>query len=121
MILENDALHLYEEGRRLMAAGSLEAAAGVLRESAALDPHFKTLELLGECLLALDRPAEAIVPLAAATALNAQVRAPALLAQALFRHGDLTRAWRIAQLALQRDPANRMAREIAEKTAGHEE
>lgn len=59
-----------------MEAGDLERAAALLGESVAIWPHFKTLELLGECLLRLDRPREAIGPLAAASALHRQDHAP---------------------------------------------
>jgi tetratricopeptide (TPR) repeat protein len=63
---------LYHSGREAMEAGTLEDAIRLFRQSVAEWPHFKTLELLGECLLRLERPREAIIPLAAATALNQQ-------------------------------------------------
>jgi len=66
---------LYDEGRALIEVGDLQQAVERLKQSVELGPHFKTLELLGECLLKLRRPLEAIVPLAAASTLNNQVRA----------------------------------------------
>ncbi len=81
---------LYEAGRAHMAAGELEAAHTALRLSAEANPHFKALELLGECLLKLGRPKEAIVPLAAASALNAGVRAPSLTWPRPFSHSEST-------------------------------
>jgi hypothetical protein len=53
-----------------------------------------------------------VVPLAAATALNRQVRAPALLAQAFFRLGYRAEAREFAKLALGREPNNRMAKSV---------
>jgi hypothetical protein len=45
-----EASRLYGRGRAQMDAGALEEAVALFRESVALEPHFKTLELLGECL-----------------------------------------------------------------------
>lgn len=64
---------LYHEGRALMEAGNLEQAVQRLKQSVEVAPHFKPLELLGECLLKLRRRLETIVPLAAATAWNNQM------------------------------------------------
>ena len=64
-----------------MDAGRIEQEVALFEQSAAISPHFKTLELLGECLIALDRLQDSIVPLAAAATLNSGVRAPALLAE----------------------------------------
>ena len=50
-------------------------------------------------------PRRAIVPLAAATTLNEQVRAPSLLAEAFLALGQHVEAYEIATMALQRDPA----------------
>lgn len=104
-----------------MAAGLLDAAVIAFRCSAALAPHFKTLELLGECLLVLGKPLEAIVPLAAATTLNRQPRAPSLLAKALLAAGDPEGAREIARMTLERAPTNRIALEVVAKTADCEE
>ncbi len=52
----------YDEGRALMAAGDFENAALAFQRSNALEPHFKSLELLGECYLELDRALAAIAP-----------------------------------------------------------
>jgi hypothetical protein len=54
--------------------------------------------------------------LAAATTLNAQVRAPSLLAEAFLALGDELAAHRIARLALDRDPNNKRARNVFEAT-----
>jgi tetratricopeptide (TPR) repeat protein len=100
---------LYHEGRTLMEAGNLEQAVQRLKQSVEMAPHFKTLELLGECLLKLRRPLEAIVPLAAATALNNQVRAPSLLAQGLLECGEFLDAGQFASRVLEKAPGNRVA------------
>ena len=109
---EERAQGLYHRGRELMDAGSLEDAIQALSQSAELHPHFKTLELLGECYLSVGRVREAIVPLAAATSLNEQSRAPALLADALYKLGDNEQAIRLARLAMLRAPSNKLARSV---------
>jgi hypothetical protein len=68
------------------------------------------LELLGECLVSLGRLRDAVVPLAAATSLSEQSRAPALLADLMRRLGDVDAAVRFARLALQRALDNKSAR-----------
>ena len=117
MLDDERAKHLYEEGRVSMAEGRLEAAVDAFEESVLLAPHFKTLELLGECLLRSGRTTEAVVPLAAATALNRQVRAPAMLAHALLLIGDRNSARRVAQDALEREPNNRIALQVFAETS----
>ncbi|HXJ56046.1 MAG TPA: tetratricopeptide repeat protein [Verrucomicrobiae bacterium] len=67
----------YDEARRLMEDGGVEQAAELFRQAAIELPHYKTYELLGECYMRLERFNEAIPWLAAATTLNAGVRAPA--------------------------------------------
>lgn len=69
---------LYEAGRAQMAAGNLNEAVAAFRRSIDACPHFKALELLGECHARLGEFTHAIIPLAAATALNRGSRAPAL-------------------------------------------
>ena len=116
VVLATDT-ELYEAGRAHMAAGELEAAHNALRLSAEANPHFKTLELLGECLLKLGRPKEAIVPLAAASALNAGIRAPSLLAQAFLALGEHGRAAHFASRVLTLAPGNRPALEVLSNPA----
>ena len=107
-----DASALYRAGREHMDAGRLEEAVAVFQRSVEELPHFKTLELLGECLVRLKRDGEAIVPLAAATGLNRGVRAPYLLAEVFLRMGERGDARLAAEEALRRDPNNRRAREV---------
>jgi tetratricopeptide (TPR) repeat protein len=105
---------LYAAGRRAMDAGDLQRAVNLFEASITALPHFKSLELLGECLLRLGRPKEAIVPLAAATALNRQVRPRSFLAQALAKTGDADRARELVRSVLSEAPGNRLARQVLE-------
>lgn len=113
--MENRSSALYSEARKAMDAGQFEAAAGLFQQSIQADPHFKPLELLGQCLIALGRPQEAIVPLAAATTLNNGVRATALLAEVFWELGRKMDAEQLAEIALGRDPNNKKARMVKEK------
>jgi tetratricopeptide (TPR) repeat protein len=113
---ETRARDAYQIGSALLKSGDYAGAIEALEASAALEPHFKTLELLGEAFLLSGEPKRAVVPLAAATTLNAQVRAPSLLAQALRALGEDVRAHEIARLALGRDAGNRAAQEVFEVT-----
>ena len=112
---EDDASYvLYRKGRSAMELGDLEAAVELFRRATEGDPHFKALELMGDCLVRLDRCAEAVAPLAAATTLNRGVRAPSLLAEAFLRLGDAGAAADAVEIALARDPSNRAARRVRE-------
>lgn len=104
-----EAYRLYREGRELMEAGQPRQAVERLRRSAALSPHIRTLELLGECLIRLGSLREDAAPLAAATTLSDSPRAPPLLAEALFSLGQREDAIRLARLTLTRAPTNRKA------------
>lgn len=103
---------LYEEARGLMDAGQLDQAIATFHASALENPHFKTYELLGECYLKLSRFKEAIPYLAAATALNRQVRSPSLLAEAFLALGWHSDAVDMAKVALAIEPNNRKARHV---------
>jgi tetratricopeptide (TPR) repeat protein len=100
---------LYHQAREVMEKNQLEDAVRLFQQSITLSPHFKSLELLGECFIHLNRLAEAVVPLAAATTLNQGVRAPSLLADVFLKLEDYDRANELAKIALSRDPDNRMA------------
>jgi tetratricopeptide (TPR) repeat protein len=114
-----DSATLYHKGRELVVTGDLEGAVKLFDESVRVYPHFKTLELLGECLLKLGRAQESVVPLAAATSLNKGVRAATLLAEALLALGERDRAVDVAQEALRRDPNNRKAKTILDSLLDH--
>lgn len=102
----------YDQARQAMDRGALEEAVPLFERSVSACPHFKALELLGECLVRLGRPHEAIVPLAAATTLNQGVRAPALLAQVFLDTGEFQQAHDLAELALSRHASNRLALQV---------
>ena len=114
-----DDSELYRQARDRMDAGDLAGAIDLFAASVAAHPHFKALELWGECLLRLGRPREAVVPLAAATALNRQPRAPALLAEAFLALGDHARAVDFADQTLARAPGNRAALEVRRAALPH--
>jgi tetratricopeptide (TPR) repeat protein len=103
---------LYIKARQMMDEGNLEGAVELFEQSISDYPHFKSLELLGECFIRLNRFSEAIIPLAAATTLNKGVRAPSLLAEVFLNLKDYRQAREIAELALSRDSKNRTALEI---------
>ena len=111
MIGAVDDYELYEQGRAAMKAGRLREAVELLDRSWRQAPHFKTFELLGESYLNLKRPVEAIPFLAAATALNSGVRAPALLVLALLRAGHVDQATEMVEVVRSRDPAHGLAKE----------
>jgi tetratricopeptide (TPR) repeat protein len=113
----DEALAAYQAGRVALDAGDLNVAVTQLEASVSAFPHYKALELLGEAWLKKGEPQRAVVPLAAATTLNRQVRAPSLLAETLLVLGDRLQAHRVAQLALERDPHNRKARAVLAATA----
>lgn len=101
---------LYHQARALIELNRLDEAVTILEESSRIFPHFKTLELQGECLSKLGRKLEAIIPLAAAVGLNKGVRAASLLAEVFLSLGDTDKARDAAEEALRRDPNNRKAR-----------
>lgn len=113
----SEASRLYEEARARMERGDLESAVEAFQESIRLGPHFKSLELLGECYMRLHRCREAVVPLAAATALNRQARAPSLLAEVFMTLGDFHAAEEMAEQALSRAPTNRKALRVRKSIA----
>jgi tetratricopeptide (TPR) repeat protein len=108
----------YLSARVAMKAGALEEAVALFQESVQQWPHMKTLELEGECLLRLGRPREAIVPLAAATALHPSARPPALLAQAFLALGHEREAIEFAEEALRRTPGEPLALEVRAARSG---
>ena len=108
----SDALDLYRKARELMDKNLVEEAIILFQNSAELEPHFKTLELLGECYIRLSRLRESIIPLAAAVSLNKGVRAAALLAEVFLKLRDYDQAKNMAEVALSREPNNKQAIKI---------
>lgn len=95
---------LYHAARAAIDAGDLTGGLSLLEQSLAHDVHFKTMELIGEVRCRLGHPREAIVPLAAATALNRGSRAPCLLAEAFLKLGRWGDAQDAAAESLRRTP-----------------
>ncbi|MBI3038445.1 hypothetical protein HYY75_05255 [bacterium] len=114
----SESYEIYRKGRLAIRGGRIEEAVGFFRTSSAKDPHFKTFELLGECLMKLGRHAEAVGPLASAVTLNQGVRGVSLLAEAFHAIGRITEARDFAKLALSRDSKNKKAVEILAKIEG---
>jgi tetratricopeptide (TPR) repeat protein len=90
----------YLQGRDQMDDGDLEVAIASFQRSIDAYRHFKTLELLGECHIRLRNFQAAVVPLAAATALNQQSRAASLLAETFERLAAFDKAREFAKLSL---------------------
>ena len=102
---------LYQSGREAMEQAQFDVAVALLRSSAELCPHFKTLELLGECLLELPgRSSEATLFLAAAAGLgNKSSRSFFLLARALSLQGDIQGAIEKLDIAIEIQPQYKAA------------
>lgn len=110
------ASDLYQRAREAMDRKELEEAIALFRCSAELCPHFKTLELLGECLLELRNTSESIIFLAAAAGLgNRAYRAFFLLARALSLHGEISSAIEKLDLAIELQPSFRAAIELRDE------
>lgn len=103
---------LYLEARRLMDENNLDEAIKLFQQSISDYPHFKSLELLGECFIRAERLLEAVVPLAAATTLNKGVKAPSLLSDVFLKLKEYQRASETAEIALSREPNNKTAQEV---------
>lgn len=114
------ANQLYDEARRFLEAGSRDAAMKLFRDSLEAFPHFKSAELLSECLLESGNPAEAAVYAAAAIGLGRrQTRARFLLARALIQLGEVDDAREKLVEALDLNPHYKAARELHDSLEGH--
>jgi tetratricopeptide (TPR) repeat protein len=108
----DEAYRLYSDARGAIRANDRSVAIEKLRNSSVLAPHYKTYELLGECLLQEGEIAEAVLYLSAATGLgNKQTRCRYLLAQALIKLDPSRAADAIEKLqeALAISPQKRLA------------
>lgn len=108
----DEAYRLYRMASDAMLAGNSEAAVTLFEQSNRLQPHFKTCLELGKCLAGLGRHLDAIVPLAAATALNRQGIAPFELAKAYMKLNEPGKANEFIKLAIERQPDLKCAREL---------
>jgi tetratricopeptide (TPR) repeat protein len=110
--LDGESLNFFNKARDEMDVGRLEAAVELFSMSNGLRPHYKTCLLLGECLLSLSRFGDAVIPLAAAAALNRQGIAPTLLAETLLALNQPDKAYEFVQLALERQPSYKRAQQL---------
>jgi predicted Zn-dependent protease len=70
--IPDKSFELYQAARAHMEGNELAKAIELFRRSIDASPHFKTLELLGECLLKENKPADAIVELERSVSLNSR-------------------------------------------------
>jgi len=93
-------------------------AGALFEQSNQAFPHFKTLELLGECKLALEEPFAALIPLAASVGLGTNsFRAMCLLAKAFADLGRTKEALKYADRALLMKPDFKKTRDLKELLA----
>lgn len=108
-----DADRLYQEARGDLDCGATDPGMEKLRQSARFHPHFKTYELLGECLLEKGEEVEAVLYLSAAAGLEPrQQRSRYLLARALMRLGQPLEAAAQLQQVVAHDPGYRGVTEL---------
>jgi tetratricopeptide (TPR) repeat protein len=109
----------YRNGRDKMDVGDYDTAIRFFEESIAAFPHFKTLELLGECKLKVGQPLDSIVPLAAAIGLGTnEFRAMYLLAKAFASLDRKPDAMKFVDLALKTNPSFKAARKLRDSMEG---
>ena len=98
---------LYNQGREAVTQSRITDATGLFRESLLIEPHFKTAELLGECLRSEGKLGEAAVAFAAAAGLGIrQYRGRLLLAEVLAEMGSRANALQQVDEALRVSPEN---------------
>jgi tetratricopeptide (TPR) repeat protein len=108
----------YLAGRAKMARRDHSEAAALFEQSNRAFPHFKTLELLGECKLALGEPIAALIPLAASVGLGTNsFRAMYLLAKAFADLGRRNEALKYVERALLMKPDFKKARDLKKMLA----
>ena len=112
----SSASALYRAGREAMERKDFDHAVEQLRRAFLLEPHFKTLELLGACCHKLGRLPEAVLYLAAAAGLgNRQFRARFLLAEVLVSLHDIDGAVNKLEEANELNPNFRRAHDLLKR------
>ncbi len=113
---------LYQRGRAAMEQGDFPLAVELFQQSVDLFPHFKTLELLGECWLKLGQPTRAVVVLGAASTLGHRAsRALYLLARTLNKIGERDKAIEKLREAITIQPDYESAKRLLESLNENEE
>ena len=107
---------LYERARRELVDRNFAAAFETFARSAQMQPHFKTCELAGECLIEMKRYADAVLYLAAAAGLAPkQSRCRFLLAKAFASMGNSrSEALAVVDECLALNPGYRVAIKLKE-------
>jgi tetratricopeptide (TPR) repeat protein len=99
-----------------MVREAFDRAAEQLTRAFFLEPHFKTLELLGTCCKKLGRLHQAVLYLAAAAGLgNRQFRARFLLAEVLVSLDDIDGAVNKLEEAIELNPNFVRARDLLKR------
>lgn len=122
MNIDYDKSHkFYNEGREAMRKNDYLKAIELFERSSKLAPHFKTFELLGECLLSINKPLEAIIALATSAGLGSKpFRATYLLGKALSQTGQESDAIDQLQKAIKLKPDYKAAKELLNKLKSHD-
>lgn len=108
----SDSYLEYLKGRTEMDAAHLEEAIMHFRKSFRIEPHFKTGELLGECLLKLGNPEQAVEVLEKSVRISRAARPAFLLAEAHRKIGDLDAAKNAIEESLRCNPTYGPALEL---------
>ncbi len=109
---DTHAKELYDQAYEAMTQSNFEEAIRLFEESVRFVPHYRSLLHLGECYFQLGKLVESVVPLAAATTLNRQGIAPALLAEVFLELGDPRKAKELVDLAVARQPDYKRAKTL---------
>lgn len=114
---ETTAAKHFQRGSEMASNGEFLTAVSEFHESIRFEPHYKTSEYLGECLVRLQRYSEAIIYFAAATYLDPEggAHCQTRLAESLALAGREREAVQAARGALQFDPANAAAKAVLER------
>ena len=119
---KENATELHDLGRQALDAGDLQLCVEYMRAAAALEPHYKTMELLGEALLRLGNLDDSVLWLAAAAGLSPkQVRSRFLLAQVLESREQIGDARIQLREALRVNPQYKSASEMLARLPPAEE
>ena len=112
----SSAYAVYQAGREAMERANFDEAVEHFTRAFFLEPHFKTLELLGTYCQKLGRLSEAVLYLAAAAGLgNRQFRARFLLAEVLVSLDDIDGAVNKLEEAIELNPNFRRARNLLKR------